>query len=580
MYEQLEDIEILYWNTECEICKQELSYKDRVLRDKNYWFHSKCYLQRISNKCSFCEGEIFPSEKFKVQNRKIFHPKCYEKAKSKVEGLPISYAKRNHKKTPSYDPVLLLIATGIFSLLIVAAYMMFSPISMIAVAAGMILTFYHLIAAKRFVKAEANSKVPSSFAFSVIVLPFVFAILMAFDGYSLFTSIPKAIIVWGLSMTFWSNMMFIPISIWSRAQETSQNNFNYTPFITVLIPCYNEEKVVSKTIESILAIDYPNKEVIAIDDGSKDNTLKILQTYKSKIKILSKKNSGKASSLNYGVLYAKGDIIIAIDADTVLTPQSIRVLVQGFRNEQVGAVAGNIKVRNRKNWITWCQALEYVAGIQIFRRVLDYFNAIAIVPGALGAFRKSFLQSTGGFSLDNLAEDFDVTLKVLKSGKVVNGKIDSKAYTEAPDTIYQFYRQRKRWYRGDMQVLAKHKNILFNEKFGTAYNLTFPLMLISMFVTPFAGLLVWGVALIDILEGGWLFVVQMLLLFITLQHLQNALAVRIEGEDPKLIAFSTFFVIGYKQIIDAIMLKSAIETFLRRQAKWTTVKRQGIRSKK
>ena len=263
-----------------------------------------------------------------------------------------------------------------------------------------------------------------------------------------------------------------------------------------------------------------------------------------------------------------------------MAPQSIATIVESFKNKDVGAVAGNIKVRNRTNWITWCQALEYVAGIQIFRRTLDFFNSVAIVPGALGAFRKSFLQKVGNFTGDTLAEDFDATLKILKSGLVVAGRINSRAYTESPDSITQFIRQRKRWYRGDMQVLSKHRNAFMNSKFGTLYKLTFPLMIISMFVTPFAGIIVWTFAVIDILGGGAMFVVQMMVIFIILQHLQAALAVRIEGENPKLILYSTFFVIGYKQIIDVLLMKSAIETLFGRKAVWTTVKRQGLNPQK
>jgi cellulose synthase/poly-beta-1,6-N-acetylglucosamine synthase-like glycosyltransferase len=314
-----------------------------------------------------------------------------------------------------------------------------------------------------------------------------------------------------------------------------------------------------------------------VDDGSTDNTLRILESYKPKIKVIHKENGGKFTALNHGMIYSKGEIIVTVDADTILAPQSISTIVYGFVDKNVGAVAGNIKIRNKTNWLTWCQALEYVAGIQIFRRTLDFFNSVAIVPGALGAFRKSFLNRVGNFTGDTIAEDFDATLKILKSGKVVGGRIDSRAYTEAPESLHQFYRQRKRWYRGDMQVLTKHKDSMLNPKFGTLYKLTFPLMVISMFITPFAGIIVWTFSIIDILSGGIFFVLQMFIIFVILQHLHTALAVRIEGEDPRLIAYSVFFVVGYKQIIDVLLMKSALETLLQKRAVWTTIKRKGIR---
>src|SRR2546428_517778 len=153
---------------------------------------------------------------------------------------------------------------------------------------------------------------------------------------------------------------------------TNSNLTLIYPSLSVLVPAYNEEKVIARTIEGLLETEYPKKEIIVIDDGSKDKTLEIASSYKSKVKVLHKENGGKASALNYGIAFAGGDIVVIVDADTIVGRQALKQVVKGFgRDEKVAAVAGNIKVRNRKNWITWCQALEYVAGIEIIRRAFD-----------------------------------------------------------------------------------------------------------------------------------------------------------------------------------------------------------------
>lgn len=532
-----------------------------------------------NKKCSFCKDEILVDEKLINVKDDVYHSVCFEFIVDKVK----PQKQKNHSKDKKsktqgrVDPVLILLMGGIFGLLLLTAYLMLSFVSAIAISVGMALSFYHIIDAGRsFSNKRKPRQIPSYFIFVTLIMPIIFGVVIAFDGYEIWYSIPKAIIVWGLTLTFWSNLVFVPLSVYSKYKESAPYDNTFRPFVSIIIPAYNEEKVIGRTIESVLAVDYPRREIIVVDDGSTDKTFQIIKSYKPKIKVIHKPNGGKYSALNYGLLYSKGEIIVTIDADTILAPQSVTSIVEGFRDEKVGAVAGNIKVRNRINWITWCQALEYVAGIQIFRRTLDFFNSVAIVPGALGAFRKSSLQKIGNFSGDTLAEDFDATLKILKSGVVVAGRISSRAYTESPDSVQQFMKQRKRWYRGDMQVLAKHRDAMRNSKFGTLYKLTFPLMMISMFVTPFAGILVWTFSIIDILSGGWIFVLQMMAIFIALQHLQAALAVRIEGENPRLILYSTFFVVGYKQIIDALLMKAAIETLFRRKAVWTTIKRQGL----
>ena len=322
---------------------------------------------------------------------------------------------------------------------------------------------------------------------------------------------------------------------------------------------------------------YPKKEIIFVDDGSKDNTLQIAKNYKDQIKVLSKPNGGKATAINYGTQYSTGEIIVIVDADTIIGRQSLREIVKGFEvNEHVAAVAGNIKVRNQKNWITKCQALEYITGIQIVRRAFDVFGSITIVPGALGAFKKSFLTEAGAYGKDTIVEDFDQTIKLLKAGLITQGSAKATAYTEAPNTLRDFIAQRKRWYRGNIQVLKRHSDALTNPRYGYLQKLSLPYLFLGMVITPIVGFTSTINAIVGIIMGDWWFVLQVSLIFTIVHYLMTALALRIDGEDQKLLGYAGFLVFGFKQIVDALLLKAMIEQLTNKKATWTSAKRIGV----
>ena len=477
------------------------------------------------------------------------------------------------------DKIQILLMCGIFAILFFAVYLMGTNLTLISLAFAAFIIFYQLLSARgnRSSKFKYGARLPSPFAVIMITLPFVLGTVASYEGFTIWESPARIIILWGMTTTFWSTLMFVPLAVYSKYKEDLQSEPSSYPSISVLVPAYNEEKVIGRTIDGLLDADYPNKEIIVIDDGSKDGTLKIANQYKDKVKVLHKENSGKASALNYGIAFAKGEIIIIVDADTIIGRNALKQLVKGFSSDKnVAAVAGNIKVRNRVNWITWSQALEYVAGIEIIRRAFDFFGSITIVPGALGAFRKTALEEVGTYHKDTLVEDFDATIKVLKSGFVIQGSTTSTAYTEAPQTLHDFYKQRKRWYRGNLQVLSRHSETLFNPRYAFLYKIAFPFMIISMVVLPFAGLVVVATSIYEILIGDWVFVAEMFGLFIALQTLMSALAVRIDRDDPRLILFSPFLVLGYKQLVDILLVSGCLETIFRTKTKWTSAKRIGV----
>jgi peptidoglycan/xylan/chitin deacetylase (PgdA/CDA1 family)/spore germination protein YaaH/GT2 family glycosyltransferase len=235
-------------------------------------------------------------------------------------------------------------------------------------------------------------------------------------------------------------------------------------FVSVLIPAFNEAKVIEASVRRVLASRDVGLEVIVIDDGSKDETSAIVRQAfgdHAQVRLLTLQNGGKARALNRGLALAQGDIVVALDADTQFEPDTIARLARWFADPAVGAVAGNAKVGNRVNLVTRWQALEYVTAQNLERRALAALDAITVVPGAVGAWRASALRQLGGFPADTLAEDQDLTIAVQRAGWRVRCDPDAVAWTEAPDSFRGLARQRFRWSFGTLQCLWKHRAILF-----------------------------------------------------------------------------------------------------------------------
>lgn len=585
---------------QCAICNTEIGLDQKALRHENKWYHLSC--KPALSKPILATGST-SSEKTGIYRTTIVSEKIYGGLENKNHVVsqttpPVMLLTTNPseqiakpdsttelQKTPKIvstkktaavktDPVLVVLALAIFSLLTYAAYSIFSIYSIAAIVVAAAITLYQILSRTDPQKQyQYKTKSASFFSIAVLVMPFAFGTVMAFDGYVSYTSVTKAIFVWSLTLSFWQTMLFVPLAIRSVTRERRLLPPTTYPRISVIVPAYNEENVIRTTIESLLSTDYPDKEIIVVDDGSKDGTLAIAMQYKTRVKVIHKENGGKASALNQGLLYATGDIVTIVDADTIIGNSSLKHIAASMAQENVVAVAGNVKIRNKMNWLTWCQALEYLSGIQIMRRGLDYFGAITIVPGALGAFRKKKLEEAGTYHKETLVEDFDATMKVLRSGMIVNGSNAATAYTQAPQALGDFYKQRKRWYRGNLQVLRRHSDILFNPRFGYLHRLSYPLMALHMLVIPVASLMLWIFAAYQIIVGNYFFVAYTLGMFILMQYLLSAMAVRMDNDDKKMILYSVFFVIGYKQIIDFLQIKAVVEELLRQKAKWTSAKR-------
>jgi cellulose synthase/poly-beta-1,6-N-acetylglucosamine synthase-like glycosyltransferase/peptidoglycan/xylan/chitin deacetylase (PgdA/CDA1 family)/spore germination protein YaaH len=241
---------------------------------------------------------------------------------------------------------------------------------------------------------------------------------------------------------------------------------DYAPRVAVLIPAYNEEKVIVRTIRSVMMSNYKNIRVIVIDDGSKDNTYRAaIDAYPAdiasgRLTVLTKANGGKADALNFAVDWITEDVYVGIDADGVIAHDAITNLVCHFANPQIGAVAGNAKVGNRVNlWTRW-QALEYITSQNFERRALDLFDVVMVVPGAIGAWRTQAVKDGGGYHTNTVAEDADLTMNLLEQGYAVIYEDRALAFTEAPEDMNGLMRQRFRWSFGILQAIFKHRGAI------------------------------------------------------------------------------------------------------------------------
>lgn len=363
-----------------------------------------------------------------------------------------------------------------------------------------------------------------------------------------------------------------------KRNKQTQIDPGFTPFVSVVIAAYNEEKVIGKTIHSILSSDYPAFEVLIVDDGSKDDTAKVVEETYAKhplVRLMKKSNGGKSSAVNLGFKEAMGEIVVALDADTLIAENAISLLVNHFKNDQVAAVSGNVKVGNIGNLLTKWQHIEYVTGFNLERRAFAALNCITVVPGAIGAWRKQDVEEAGYFKDDTLAEDTDITLTLLRQGKKIEFEEKAYAFTEVPEDIKSLTKQRYRWVYGTLQCLWKHRDALFNKKHHSLGFIGLPNMWLFQYIyqtiSPIADIL-FIMALFGARPGkaaiGFT-------LFYLLDFFTSLYAFRLEKESPKPLGSLFLQRILYKQLMTYVVIKSMFSAIKGVTVGWNKLKRKG-----
>jgi cellulose synthase/poly-beta-1,6-N-acetylglucosamine synthase-like glycosyltransferase/peptidoglycan/xylan/chitin deacetylase (PgdA/CDA1 family)/spore germination protein YaaH len=384
-----------------------------------------------------------------------------------------------------------------------------------------------------------------------------------------------------LSLLKMKSIAFLAIKQRRNSKKKVVNHVNTGGHkVSIIVPGYNEELTAPKTVANLLLSDYPDIEIVFVDDGSKDNTFRNIESQYGnhpKVKVLTKPNGGKASALNYGIGFASGEILVCIDADTVLNPDAISRMVAYFDDLEVAAVAGNVKVGNRKNLLTCWQSIEYITSQNFDRRAFDQLNAIMVVPGAIGAFRREAVQKVGMFTTDTLAEDCDLTLRLLEAGYKIRTCNEALAFTEVPETMHMLLKQRFRWTFGIMQSFWKHRGNLFVRRNPNLGWVVLPNMLVFQLILPLLSPLVDITLLASIFMPKGSIIVILYFAYYLLDLGISILAFRFDGEKftPREAVNLFLQRIIYRQLLWYVLAKGYLRAMKGELAAWGFLKRTG-----
>ncbi|MDB4879595.1 MAG: cell wall biosis glycosyltransferase [Gemmatimonadetes bacterium] len=366
----------------------------------------------------------------------------------------------------------------------------------------------------------------------------------------------------------------------SMMAERGDRPTDFHPPVSILVPAFNEGVSIEPSVRSLLRMEYPVYEIIVLDDGSTDDTYERAVAFEGQwggasVRVIRKSNSGKAATLNYGIQIARYPFVLCMDGDSKLTDDTLRRMAPHFQDPDVAAVAGNVKVINRRGLWARVQALEYIEGLNMARRAQGFMRAVNIIPGPGGRFRREVMIDLGGYEYDTYAEDADFTLKILAAGWRIVYEDRAIAWTEAPEALLSLIKQRYRWTRGIIQALRKRKRVFIHPTNAMTW-FSVVMMCFESLIWPalnIFGTLFFLVVAISFGAGQYLLAWWILL---TILDVAAALhTVVMEGEDLSLVPLAVFYRLVFVLLIDITKLFATVEEFMDVQMSWGKLERLG-----
>jgi poly-beta-1,6 N-acetyl-D-glucosamine synthase len=407
------------------------------------------------------------------------------------------------------------------------------------------------------------------------------AIMFAIGAYLLFFLSLLVLRYLGLILfSFMEHMEYIMVTDPTFTENYQRDDT--LPLITLIVPAFNEALVIQPALRNLLHLEYPDYEVIVVDDGSTDDTFALAsqvarESTRVSVRVVTKKNGGKADALNTGVALARGEFVMCMDGDTKLSKNALRAMVRHFDDPRVGGVAGNVRILNRENILTKVQALEYIEGLAMVRKAQSFVRTVNIIPGPCAMFRKSVMRSFGGYDMDTFAEDCDITLKLVVAGWHIAYEPLAVGWVETPSRLLDLLKQRYRWTRGILQAMRKHREV-FKHPIKTGFLTSF-----TLYYMYFEGIL-WPISnilgnvffcYIGLKYGVVVFIVFWWLQLTLLDIIAAAYCVIIEKEDPRLIGYAVLFRMFYMQIVDVAKVIATIEEWRGTRMSWGKLEREG-----
>lgn len=352
----------------------------------------------------------------------------------------------------------------------------------------------------------------------------------------------------------------------------------FAPKVSIIIPAHNEEKVIVRAIESALETDYPNKEIVVVDDGSTDRTYQLAYPYAEKglIKLLRRDvaSGSKAGALNHGLIFATGDVIITVDADTMLERQAVKEAVKPLSNPRISAVSGNVRVlrgeHGGSNLLVKLQAYEYLLSLELGRRFNSIVGTLLIISGAFGAFWKRYVESLGRYDKDTITEDFDITVKMRKLGRRLFFAENAVAWTFVPERWHDWRRQRLRWTIGQAETLWKHRNVFLKENFELRFVLAIYDMLFMDVILLFTRVM-WLTFTLAIFKQKIIYVLILSIIIYLLLELFLAITAGLlspRKQDLKKVYLAPIMVIFYRPLYALVRLEAYVRWALKKRTRW------------